>query len=91
MGDRRASGIRGEGIGNRLMGLVEDWLSASGCKRAWLTTDVDTKLRAYGFYRWRGWTDWKVENGFGGWSSPHRQREFNNGRQRSGVANGGQP
>jgi len=53
----------GQGIGTRLMGLVEDWLWASGCTRAWLTTDIDTKLRAYGFYRRRGWTDWKVENG----------------------------
>lgn len=32
-------------------------------RRAWLTTDVDTRLRAYGFYRHRGWTDWKLENG----------------------------
>lgn len=53
----------GKGIGNMLMGFAEDWLWASGCTRAWLTTDVDTRLRAYGFYRQRGWTDWKVENG----------------------------
>jgi ribosomal protein S18 acetylase RimI-like enzyme len=53
----------GRGVGDRLMGLAEEWLWASGCTRAWLTTDVDTKLRAYGFYRRRGWTDWKVENG----------------------------
>lgn len=52
-----------KGIGNGLMALAEDWLWASGCSRAWLTTDVDTKLRAYGFYRHRGWVDWKVENG----------------------------
>jgi ribosomal protein S18 acetylase RimI-like enzyme len=51
------------GIGNRLMALAEEWLWASGCKRAWLTTDVDTTLRAYGFYRNRGWVDWKIENG----------------------------
>lgn len=51
------------GIGNRLMELAEEWLWASGCGRAWLTTDVDTTLRAYGFYRHRGWVDWKVENG----------------------------
>ena len=63
----------GKGIGNKLMGLAEHWLWASGCDRAWLTTDVDTKLRAYGFYRQRGWTDWKLENGLR-WmelSSPH--------------------
>jgi ribosomal protein S18 acetylase RimI-like enzyme len=51
------------GIGSRLMALAEEWLWSSGCDRAWLTTDVDTKLRAYGFYRHRGWLDWKVENG----------------------------
>jgi ribosomal protein S18 acetylase RimI-like enzyme len=53
----------GRGIGGRLMALAEDWLAASGCKRAWLTTDLDTTLRAYGFYRKRGWTDWKIERG----------------------------
>ena len=53
----------GRGIGNTLMGLAEEWLWATGCTRAWLTTDVDTKRRAYGFYRWRGWTDWKLESG----------------------------
>ena len=51
----------GRGIGGGLMDRVEAWLWESGCKRAWLTTDVDTKLRAYGFYRKRGWTDWKLE------------------------------
>lgn len=51
----------GKGVGGRLMALAEDWLAASGCTRAWLTTDVDTSLRAYGFYRKRGWTDWKLE------------------------------
>ena len=53
----------GKGIGGRLMGLAEGWLAASRCKRAWLTTDLDTTLRAYGFYRKRGWTDWKIERG----------------------------
>lgn len=51
------------GIGGKLMDLAEEWLAASGCTRAWLTTDVDTSLRAYGFYRKRGWTDWKIERG----------------------------
>jgi GNAT superfamily N-acetyltransferase len=50
-----------KGIGGRLMGLAEEWLAQSGCTRAWLTTDLDTTLRAYGFYRKRGWTDWKLE------------------------------
>lgn len=53
----------GRGIGGRLMALAEDWLAASGCGRAWLTTDLDTTLRAYGFYRKRGWKDWKIERG----------------------------
>lgn len=53
----------GKGVGGKLMSLAEEWLAASGCKRAWLTTDLDTALRAYGFYRKRGWTDWKIERG----------------------------
>lgn len=53
----------GRGVGGKLMYLAEEWLAASGCKRAWLSTDLDTTLRAYGFYRKRGWTDWKIERG----------------------------
>jgi len=53
----------GKGVGSELMALAEEWLAASGCRRAWLTTDLDTTLRAYGFYRRRGWTDWKIERG----------------------------
>lgn len=53
----------GKGIGGRLMALAEEWLAASGCRRAWLTTDLDATLRAYGFYRRLGWTDWKIERG----------------------------
>ena len=53
----------GKGVGRQLMALAENWLAASGCKRAWLTTDLDTNLRAYGFYRKRGWTDWKIDRG----------------------------
>jgi ribosomal protein S18 acetylase RimI-like enzyme len=53
----------GMGVGGRLMALAEAWLTESGCQRAWLTTDLDTTLRAYGFYRKRGWTDWKMERG----------------------------
>ena len=52
-----------KGVGGRLMALAGEWLTASGCKRAWLTTDLDTTLRAYGFYRKLGWTDWKIERG----------------------------
>jgi ribosomal protein S18 acetylase RimI-like enzyme len=53
----------GKGVGGRLMTLAEEWLAASGCERAWLSTDLDTSLRAYGFYRKRGWSDWKIERG----------------------------
>ena len=53
----------GRGIGGRLMQRAEGWLAQSGCTRAWLTTDLDQSLRAYGFYRHRGWTDWKLERG----------------------------
>ncbi len=53
----------GKGVGGKLMALAEEWLAASGCQRAWLTTDLDTTLRAYGFYRKRGWTDCKVDRG----------------------------
>jgi ribosomal protein S18 acetylase RimI-like enzyme len=51
----------GMGVGGRLMTLCTEWLAASGCTRSWLTTDLDTSLRAYGFYRKHGWTDWKIE------------------------------
>ena len=53
----------GRGFGGRLMQCAEDWLVHSGCSRAWLTTDLDQTLRAYGFYRHRGWNDWKLERG----------------------------
>ena len=53
----------GRGIGGRLMQEAENWLAACGCSRAWLTTAEDPALRAYGFYRHRGWTDWKIADG----------------------------
>jgi ribosomal protein S18 acetylase RimI-like enzyme len=53
----------GRGIGGQLMQNAESWMAKSGCTRAWLTTDVDQSLRAFGFYRRRGWTDWKLEGG----------------------------
>jgi ribosomal protein S18 acetylase RimI-like enzyme len=53
----------GRGVGSRLLALAGDWLAACGCRRAWLTTDLDTTRRAYGFYRRHGWTDWKIERG----------------------------
>lgn len=53
----------GRGIGRQLMDAAERWLAQSGCTRAWLTTDADPARRAYGFYRHRGWTDGKLEDG----------------------------
>lgn len=53
----------GRGIGGQLMQHVENWLAQTGCSRAWLTTDLDQTLLAYGFYRHRGWTDWKLKRG----------------------------
>lgn len=53
----------GRGIGTALLAAVERWLVASGCRELWLTTDVDPRLRAYRFYRNRGWEDWKLESG----------------------------
>jgi GNAT superfamily N-acetyltransferase len=53
----------GRGIGTELMDRVEGWLWSLGWREIWLTTDTDTSLRAYGFYRARGWEDWKVEDG----------------------------
>jgi len=44
-----------------LLEKVETWLfSEDGL---WLTTDVDTRLRAYSSYKKHGWRDWKIENG----------------------------
>ena len=51
------------GIGGALLEQVETWLFSEGCSSLWLTTDVDTRLRAYSFYREHGWRDWKIENG----------------------------
>ena len=53
----------GRGIGGALLEKVEAWLFSEGCSELWLTTDVDTRLRAYSFYKKHGWTDWKIENG----------------------------
>lgn len=53
----------GKGIGDRLMSLAEEWLWSGGCARAWLTTDMNATLRAYGFYRHRGWADWRLDDG----------------------------
>jgi len=51
----------GKGIGGELLTKVEQWLASQGCKTIWLTTDINPKLRAYGFYLRHGWVDWKIE------------------------------
>lgn len=51
----------GRGIGRRLLGLVEEWLFANGWNEIWLTTDPDETIRAVGFYRHLGWSDWRIE------------------------------
>ena len=51
------------GIGRQLLTKVENWLQLKGCEEIWLTTDIDTNLRAYGFYKKYGWQDKEVKNG----------------------------
>jgi len=53
----------GRGIGGQLLTRVEDWLRSAGWSEIWLTTDVDPALRAYGFYRRRGWRDETIRDG----------------------------
>lgn len=52
----------GKGIGSELLTRVESWLESEGCQTAWLTTDINPSLRAYGFYLRHGWGDWKIEH-----------------------------
>ena len=47
----------GRGIGAALLTQVEEWLWSEGWSEIWLTTDIDEKLRAYGFYLQQGWVD----------------------------------
>lgn len=53
----------GHGIGSQLLRAVETWLIGQGWDRLWLTTDPDTSLRAYAFYRQHGWEDDRVADG----------------------------
>lgn len=55
--------FEGQGIGKQLLGLVEGWLFSEGWDEIWLTTDHDESLRAVGFYRHLGWSDWKLVPG----------------------------
>lgn len=47
----------GKGLGRQLMQAAEIWLGAQGCRKIWLLTDADTRVRANGFYRHLGWLD----------------------------------
>ena len=51
------------GIGSQLLARVEHWLFGAGCPELWLITSIDPQRRACGFYRKRGWHDWKIEAG----------------------------
>ncbi|MBN1993875.1 MAG: GNAT family N-acetyltransferase [Anaerolineae bacterium] len=53
----------GQGVGSRLLIMLENWLKESDCTQLWLTTDIDPKLKAYSFYRRHGWLDDRLENG----------------------------
>ncbi len=70
MGDRKTGEMwviavlrehEGQGVGKRLLALVEEWLRREGWREIWLTTDTDENFRAVGFYRRQGWEDWKIE------------------------------
>lgn len=43
------------GIGKRLLTLVQDWLFSHGHEEIWLRSNPDPNIRAYGFYRKLGW------------------------------------
>jgi ribosomal protein S18 acetylase RimI-like enzyme len=49
-----------QGIGSKLLLLAEAWLWAMGWEEIWLQTSLDTRLKAYSFYRNRGWTDAEI-------------------------------
>ena len=53
----------GRGIGGALLEKVEAWLFSEGCSELWLTTDLDTRLRAYHSTRSTAGATGKIENG----------------------------
>ncbi len=50
----------GRGIGSKLLNLAENWLWEIGWKEIWLWTSLDSRLRAYSFYKKHGWVDAEV-------------------------------
>jgi len=53
----------GRGVGAELLTRVENWLWSEGWDEIWLTTDMDSSLRAYGFYRKLDWVDREIRDG----------------------------
>jgi GNAT superfamily N-acetyltransferase len=49
------------GIGSKLLNLAENWLWEIAWKEIWLWTSLDTRLRAYSFYKKHGWIDAEVQ------------------------------
>ncbi len=45
----------GNGIGKRLLRLVQNWLFSEGHGEIWLRANPNPMIRAYGFYRKLGW------------------------------------
>jgi GNAT superfamily N-acetyltransferase len=50
----------GRGIGSKLLNFAESWLWEIGWQEIWLWTSLDTRLRAYSFYKRHGWVDAEV-------------------------------
>ena len=44
-----------QGIGKKLMNLLQNWLFTFGHKELWLWSNPDNEVRAHGFYRRLGW------------------------------------
>lgn len=47
----------GRGVGSRLLQLTEETLADAGHAELWLETSADRSLRAYAFYRSKGWQE----------------------------------
>ena len=52
-----------QGIGSKLLKLVEAWLFEKGHYTLWLETDINPKLRAYSFYKKHDWEDKEIKEG----------------------------
>ena len=51
-----------KGIGTNLLSRIEKFLFQHN-EEIWLTTDIDTNLRAYSFYKSNGWQDKEIRDG----------------------------